>query len=105
MTEIVVRNVAASAAWYERSLGMTVARVDGARFILLEALGGRLALKQGEPQPAGVKLHFEADALPPGADVKASDEGYRRIVLADPDGYAVVVFAWDAELRKTGADV
>ncbi len=93
MLELAVADPAASAAWYADRLGLRVTLRDPATgFTLLEAPGGRLALKPGTPTPGGVKLHFEVDDLP--ADAEASPEGYRKVTLRDPDGYAVVLFAF-----------
>jgi catechol 2,3-dioxygenase-like lactoylglutathione lyase family enzyme len=104
MTEIAVADFDASLAWYRDRLGLQVEHLDAAnRFVLLRAEGGgRLALKAGTPSPDGVILHFEVrnldaelvrfDAIT--EPLKASDEGYRRAVVRDPDGYVVGLFEW-----------
>ena len=103
MTEISVANYDVSVAWYRDVLGLRVELADPANGFALLACegGGRLALKAGTPTPGGVKLHYEVDdvsaelaRLGSTAPVKESDEGYRRAVVHDPDGYAVVLFAW-----------
>jgi catechol 2,3-dioxygenase-like lactoylglutathione lyase family enzyme len=99
MTELRVADLERSVAWYE-ALGLRVVmRDDG--FALLEAESGRLALKVGTPGPGGVVVHFQVAELPPG-EVKVSDEGYRRVRLSDPDGYAVVLFVWEEQAMGRG---
>jgi catechol 2,3-dioxygenase-like lactoylglutathione lyase family enzyme len=102
MTEIRVRDLAVSLAWYRDVLGLTVTLLDAANgFALLDAAGGRLALKQGEAG-AGVTLHFEVADLDAALtsrglvpeEVVTSAEGYREAFVRDPDGYRVGVFEW-----------
>jgi catechol 2,3-dioxygenase-like lactoylglutathione lyase family enzyme len=90
--ELRVRDLSASITWYRDVLGLEVVQMDEAgRFVLL---GGGVALKEGEPG-GGVLLAFEVESLERfGGEVKASDEGYRRVRLSDPDGYAVTLFEW-----------
>ena len=108
MTELTVRDAAASARWYAAALGFVVELTDAATgFVLLHHPGGgRLALVPGEPVAAGVKLHLhvaDLDAeverlrgidIAPDGVVKSSAEGYRRARFTDPDGVAVVLFEW-----------
>lgn len=103
MTELAVRDIAVSLAWYRDRLGLRVVLLDAPNgFALLEGQGGRLALKAGTPVPGGVTLHVEVADLAAGLDrlgladtpVKTSDEGYREAFVADPDGYAVGLFEW-----------
>ena len=104
MTELVVADLPAAVAWYRDRLGFGVERLDAANgFALLQGTGGgRLALKQGAPGPAGVRLHVEvpdlaaalARAGAAAGPTQASPEGYRRAVVRDPDGYAVTLFEW-----------
>jgi catechol 2,3-dioxygenase-like lactoylglutathione lyase family enzyme len=108
MTELNVRDVAVSLAWYQGILGMRIVlRDEPAGFVLLESQG-RLALKQHAelPSVSGVILHFQVPNLDEcmnnlqqrnialAAPPKLSHEGYRRILLHDPDGYSVCVFEW-----------
>jgi catechol 2,3-dioxygenase-like lactoylglutathione lyase family enzyme len=90
--ELRVRDLAASVAWYRDVLGLEVVQADEVgRFALLS---GGVALKEGEPG-GGVLLAFEVASLERFAgEVKASDEGYRRVRLSDPDGYTVTLFEW-----------
>ncbi|MGL4553517.1 MAG: VOC family protein [Gemmataceae bacterium] len=100
--ELRVRDVRASVAWYCDVLGLDVVTADEAnRFTLMSA---GVALKEGEPTPGGVLLSFEVASVARfGGDVKVSDEGYRRVRLSDPDGYAVVAFEWaDREPEASG---
>lgn len=107
MPELRVADLATSAAWYAAALGLVVEHADAANgFLLLAAPdGGRVALKQGTPTPGGVLLHFECSDLAAAVErlatagvavspLKTSAEGYTRAHVSDPDGYAVVVFAW-----------
>lgn len=108
MTELVVSDLAAALRWYRDALGLAVERLDAAGgFALLSPpSGGRLSLKVGVSVPGGARLHFEvanlvaelarlaALGVQSDGQVKASDEGYRRAILRDPDGYAVVLFEW-----------
>lgn len=108
MTELAVADFAAAVAWYRDRLGLRVEVLDESRrFALLTAPGGgRLALKAGEPTPGGVTVHFHvadlaaelarlaAVGVSPVSPVREDVEGYRRAVLADPDGYRVVLFEW-----------
>ena len=106
-TELAVADVPAAVAWYT-AVGLAVERADPANgFVLLSAPGGgRLAVKAGVPVPGGVTLHFQVADLDaalarlaglgvvPTGPVKASAEGYCRVVFADPDGHRVTLFAW-----------
>ena len=100
LVELTVRDLAASLAFYRDRLGLPVELLDEANGFALLHAGGRLALKRGEPG-GGATVHLEVadlDAelrrLGEVADVKASDEGYRRAKLTDPDGHTVVLFQW-----------
>jgi catechol 2,3-dioxygenase-like lactoylglutathione lyase family enzyme len=99
--ELSVGDWAASLAWYRDALGLAVELLDEPRrFALLAAGPCRVALKEGTPSPGGALLAFEVDRLARyeslGGETKASDEGYRRLRLHDPDGYSVVLFEWSA---------
>jgi predicted enzyme related to lactoylglutathione lyase len=107
MVELPVRNLAISIAWYQSTFQFHQTRLDEPnQFVLLEGAGLRLALKQGVPAPNEIRLHFHVANLAeelahlasvvglPDAPLKQSDEGYRRAVLRDPDGYAISVFEW-----------
>jgi catechol 2,3-dioxygenase-like lactoylglutathione lyase family enzyme len=103
--ELSVRDWPGSVAWYRDVLGLGVLlRDEAGAFALLAAGPARLALKQGDPCPAGVLLAFEVGDLDawlarlaglgvwPEGPVKSSAEGYRRARLRDPDGHAVSLF-------------
>jgi catechol 2,3-dioxygenase-like lactoylglutathione lyase family enzyme len=103
--ELSVRDWHASVAWYRDVLRLRLIMSAGS-FALLDAGGGRIALKAGEPTPGGVLLALEVDDLDGwvarlGAHVegpiKASEEGYRRARLHDPDGYEIALFEWTQE--------
>ncbi len=107
MVELTVSDVTRAVAWYESALGLTVERADTPNgFVLLSGDGGKLALKAGVPVPGGVKLHWQVPDLAEAVGrlaaagvavgpLKSSTEGYTRVAVVDPDGYAVVVFGWD----------
>lgn len=92
MIELAVNDVAESARWYTQH-GLTVELSDRANgFVLLNDGGnGRVALKAGTASQSTVLLHFCVEVLPPGV-VKESAEGYRRVIVKDPDGYRVCFF-------------
>lgn len=94
--ELRVRDWTASMAWYRDVLGLEPVMTDPLRrFALLRSEGCQIALKEGEPTPGGVLLSFEVNSLGPFVGkIKTSEEGYRRVRLADPDGYDVVLFEW-----------
>jgi catechol 2,3-dioxygenase-like lactoylglutathione lyase family enzyme len=93
MTELTVSDFPAAVEWWSRLLGCGPSlRDDAGGFALFEVSGGRVALKCGA-NPGGGTVHFEVDELPAG-EVKASDEGYRRVKLTDPDGNVAVLFQW-----------
>jgi hypothetical protein len=48
-------------------------------------------LKEGKPAPGNTLVYFEVPELPAG---KVSDEGYIRVLLDDPDGHRIGLFAW-----------
>ena len=107
MVELTVSDWPRSVEWYTAALGLTVELSDAANgFALLAGDGAKLALKAGVPVPGGVKLHWRVPDLAAAVErltaagvavgpLKASAEGYTRAAVTDPDGYAVVVFAWD----------
>ena len=109
MVELAVADWALSVTWYRDRLGLRVTLWDEANlFALLEAVGGgRIALKAGAPQPGGVTVHFQVTDLTAEmtrmgitAETKTSPEGYRRAVVPDPDGYAIVLFEWVSAFPK-----
>lgn len=103
LTELAVRDLGAAVAWYRDVLGLAVAlRDDASGFALLDAAGGRVALKVGEVG-AGVTLHFQVTDLAAERDrltsagvavgpVRVSPEGYREAFVRDADGYRVGLF-------------
>ena len=92
MIELAVSQLAESIAWYE-SHGLTLELQDDANgfAILNDGAAGRIALKLGDPLPSSILVHFQVGELPPG-EVKESAEGYRRVILRDPDGYRICFF-------------
>jgi predicted enzyme related to lactoylglutathione lyase len=93
-------------AWYRDVLGLEVLLCrEAERFALLRAGSGKLALKEGQPVAGTCLLTFETADLTATAGVltargvalsapKPSAEGYRRILLHDPDGHALCLFEW-----------
>src|SRR4051812_37396147 len=94
-------------AWYRDVLGLEVLMcVESDHFALLRSGLGRLALKEGQPLAGSVQLTFEATDLEAtataltsqgatlAAPVKVSPEGYRRVLLRDPEGYLLCLFEW-----------
>ncbi len=108
MVEIRVADWAASARWYAEALGLRPSFEDReGRFALLEAGGGRVALKEGagggDREPA--RLVFRVDDVDAARDrliglgvavepITESAEGYREARLVDPDGTPIRLFAW-----------
>jgi predicted enzyme related to lactoylglutathione lyase len=95
--------------WYRGVLDLAVlVRVDDDGYALLAAGGGKLAILAREsPGPASgrVSLGFEVADLDAvhgrlvaaGADVsppRPHPEGFREIVVHDPDGNVLRVFSW-----------
>ncbi len=110
MTEIAVSDFSASLTWYREGLGLSVILIDNAnRFALLGNTSGRLAIKQGNPNPQNVLIHFHVHELDRSIrllenrgvrtmdEPKSSEEGYRRVKFRDPDGYGIVLFECDVE--------
>ncbi|VTS00726.1 VOC family protein [Tuwongella immobilis] len=107
IVEIEVRDWQQSLLWYRDRLGLSVVMSDPPRgYVLLERAGLRLAIKHGTPTPGGIRIFWEVENLPqqiamleqhgvsPASPLKVSDEGYRRILLRDPDGYTIGLFDW-----------
>jgi catechol 2,3-dioxygenase-like lactoylglutathione lyase family enzyme len=108
MVEVRVADWATSSRWYIEILGLRPTLEDrDRRFLLLEAGSGQVALKEGPviPDRGAVRLIFqvkdvaaERDRLAGlGVEVSAiseSDEGYREVRLADPDGTPILLFSW-----------
>jgi catechol 2,3-dioxygenase-like lactoylglutathione lyase family enzyme len=101
MTEVAVSHFPTAVAWYSHLFSTPASLLDDANgFALFEPPGGRVALKVRTPA-GGSTVHLKVDDLTAElvrlaftADVKASDEGYRRAKLADADGNVVVLFEW-----------
>jgi catechol 2,3-dioxygenase-like lactoylglutathione lyase family enzyme len=108
MAEVRVSDRAGSVRWYRDMLGLTILLDDPARgFTLLGVDGGRIALKQGSASldRAAVRLVFQVSDVDavferlgtldiPCSGPTDSDEGYREIRLADPDGTPIHLFSW-----------
>lgn len=104
-------------AWYRDALGLEVLlRVVDDRYALLAAEPARLAILGRDatgPESRRWSLAFEVDDLdaargrlaaagvdtPPPA---ASPEGFRDLVVTDPDGNRIRLFAW-SDVRSTGS--
>jgi catechol 2,3-dioxygenase-like lactoylglutathione lyase family enzyme len=107
MVELIVADWSRSLRWYCEVLGLQPAlTVEADRFAMFETDGLRLALKEGEVRVGSIHLTFKVDALDaqlarlatlgvkPEGDVKQSPEGYRRVLLRDPDGHLLSLFEW-----------
>jgi catechol 2,3-dioxygenase-like lactoylglutathione lyase family enzyme len=105
--EITVADWPAAVAWYRDVLGLELLHhAEEDQFALLGAGPARLALKGGAPNPGTVQLTFEVEDVCQAADqlaatgiifeapIMASPEGYRDVLLRDPDGYRVCLFDW-----------
>lgn len=111
--ELTVANWKHSLNWYASVLGMeTQLQVEKDRFALLQVGPTRLALKEGDPIPGSMILTFEVESLDTFCQhlqakgmvldrtIKASEEGYRRISILDPDGYRLNFFEWSGPARR-----
>ncbi len=108
MVEIRLADWPGSSRWYVEVLGLKPVLEDLERqFLLLEAGAGRVALKAG-PAPgdrSAVRLIFrveDVDAIRVQligrgvvvSEPTQSDEGYREVRLADPEGTPIHLFSW-----------
>jgi predicted enzyme related to lactoylglutathione lyase len=108
MVEIRLADWVASSHWYVEVLGLKPILEDAERrFLLLEAGLVRVALKHG-PAPSdrgAVRLIFRVEdvdstrqqLIANGVNVSEptqSDEGYREVRLADPEGTPIHLFSW-----------
>ncbi len=107
LVELTVSDFRASVAWYRDVLELPLlVHNEAEQFALFQAGSARLALKAGTPLPGSVLLTFEVKDLAGEAGrlaaqdvrfegtMKVSPEGYRRVRLRDPDGYALSLFEW-----------
>jgi catechol 2,3-dioxygenase-like lactoylglutathione lyase family enzyme len=105
--ELVVADWPKALAWYQEVLGLEIlVRVEADQFALCRAGQTRLALKGGEPLPGTVLLTFEVADLSQAvrelaardialdSPLQTSAEGYRDVLLRDPDGYRICLFDW-----------
>ena len=102
-------------AWYRDTLGLEVLlRVVDDRYALLGAGPARLAiLGRDETDPASrrwslgfevldlaaVRARLAARGLPAPAAL-ANPEGFRELVVTDPDGNRIRLFAWSDDHRR-----
>ncbi len=109
LTELRVADWPGAVRWYVEVLGMRAVLEDAEhRFALLEAGGGRLALKGGEPAGEGrgaVRLTFRVDDVDAerarlvGLGVAVGEpsdnrrQRYREVRLADPEGTPITLFS------------
>jgi catechol 2,3-dioxygenase-like lactoylglutathione lyase family enzyme len=112
MIQLRVANFERSLVWYRDVLGLTVLlRQSEEGFALLDLGGVRLALKRrmstapdALPVSEGPMLmfavanattavaHLAASGTPIIKPLEANLEGYRRAIVADPDGYPIALF-------------
>ncbi len=113
MIELTVADWPMSVDWYQCVLGLSIVlRDEATHFALLEAGTARIAIKAGQPLPGSTLLTFEvadltADLARLGSlgiaiesGTKHSTEGYQRLLLRDPDGHRLCLFAWTDPARK-----
>jgi predicted enzyme related to lactoylglutathione lyase len=119
MVEIRLADWLGSSRWYVEVLGLKPILEDAdRRFLLLEAGPGRIALKESpEPGDRGaVRLIFQvgnvdavrAELIAKGVAVSEptqSDEGYREVRLADPEGTPIHLFSWASVAKGESAGV
>lgn len=107
-------------AWYRGALGLTVLlRVEDDRYALLAAGGSRLAIL-GRDEPAEtnarVTLCFEVTCLDTArntlaaagsltAEPVANPEGFRELIVTDPDGNRLRLFAWTHDRPAQPSDL
>lgn len=100
MTELGITHFATAVEWWSRLFGVSPTLQDPVNgFALFEVNGGRIALKSGRIERG--TLHLEVDDLATEmtrlqlmCQLKASEEGYVRAKLTDPDGNVIVLFQW-----------
>jgi predicted enzyme related to lactoylglutathione lyase len=113
MVELPVADFAAMRGWLRDVLGLRETRVDEANgFAMWEwAPGGRLAIKRSGQAPlaSSCLIHLEvidlrvtlvrlaALGVRPTDPIKTSDEGYRRAIIASPEGHRFCLFEWACE--------
>lgn len=106
--ELAVTDWPRAVAWYTKVLHLPLLLRDEANgFALLAAGAGRLALKVGEARPGTTLMTFEVADLPKALHwlqergvaveegLKGSSEGYHRVIIRDPDGHRICLFAWN----------
>jgi catechol 2,3-dioxygenase-like lactoylglutathione lyase family enzyme len=114
IVELRVRDWPAAVTWFREVLGLKVLlRVEADGFALLQTQTAHLALKRSDAEPlpaseARPLLQFEVDNVEAelarltaqGVTVlkplQVSGEGYRRAVVAGPEGQGVGLFDWRA---------
>jgi hypothetical protein len=117
MTVLKAADWAATVAWYVENLCLLKVHDDPERgFALLAAGNGRLAI-QADPAPTSerhqtVRLVFQVPDLDEirnlletrGVTVTSPsenrDEGYREILLQDPEGTPLTLFSWTEEAQR-----
>jgi predicted enzyme related to lactoylglutathione lyase len=101
--------------WYREVLGLTVLlRVVDDQYALLEAGAAKLVILGREAAPAESRrwsLGFEVDDLDATrarlvaagsavTDPTANPEGFRELVVTDPDGNRLRLFAWSHDPHR-----
>jgi predicted enzyme related to lactoylglutathione lyase len=108
MVEVRLVDWAASSRWYVEVLGLTPILEDAERrFLLLAAGACRVALKAESTSGdrGAVRLIFQVGDVDearnrliacgtPVSEPTQSDEGYREVRLADPEGTPIHLFSW-----------
>jgi catechol 2,3-dioxygenase-like lactoylglutathione lyase family enzyme len=111
MTELKVSDLQRSLSWYQTVLCFEVELVDHRTgFALLkDSQEHRLALKEADSPSSDVLIHFQVANLEAERErlqsldvalldnLKTSEEGYRRLLIHDPDGHQITIFEWTAQ--------
>ena len=107
MIERSVGDFAGSVAWYAAITGLKPAMIDARNsFAMFEAGPIRFALRLKPSPQSSDLIHFEVADLEAEQErlahagikattaIQTSDEGYNRLIYADPDGQRICLFEW-----------
>lgn len=107
MVELTVKNWSITFPWYRDVLNLPLTdHYQPGQFALFQAGATGIALKAGDSNPGTILLTMQVDYLEeelqrlaslgvkPVEPLKTSEEGYRRALLRDPEGYRICLFEW-----------